>query len=379
MGAEVVKIEGVRPLDHTREVGPFTDDTRSRNRSGYFNSVNGAKKSVALQLNDSAQAALARELAVTSDIVVESFMAGSMERFGLGFAALAAENPRLVMISCSGFGRTGPMAAHSAYMNTVAAYVGLTALNSGDGFPTPVGATFSDLVAGTSIAYAALLGVRRARATGRGAWVDISMAEASMALMGEPFMTHFAGAAAASASTGQFAPRGVYRTSGDDKWIAVSVRTDAQWASLIAVMGNQDLATGDMLAGNEGRIEHSSTIDAAIAAWARNFDNIELTERLQAAGVPAAPASDPEDVIRNPHFLARGAVAPQDDPLEPGHLLPNLPWHFGGFPGLDSALPRAPRLGEHNDDVLATRTDVESQLLDHLNAAAAIAAVGPEP
>lgn len=119
-------------------------------------------------------------------------------------------------------------------MNTIPAFVGLTSLNSKGGFPTPVGAT-SDLVAGTSIAYAALLAVRRARTTGAGAHIDLSMAETTMSLMGEPFMAHFAGEAAAPIA---HVPQNVYRTRGDDKWIALSVRTDEQWANLVRAMGS---------------------------------------------------------------------------------------------------------------------------------------------
>ena len=372
MGAEVVKIEGISPMDHTREVGPYTDATQDRNRSGYFSAVNAAKKSVSLQLSDSVQAAMAREIAEQSDVVVESFLAGGMERFGLGYATLSAANPKLVMVSCSGFGRTGPMASHSAYMNTIAAFVGLTSLNSKGGFPTPVGATFSDLVAGTSIAYAALLAVRRARATGEGALIDLSMAEATMSLMGEPFTAHFAGDAD---SATPHVPQNVYRTRGDDKWIALSIRTDEQWANLVRVMGSPAWA-GSELITRTGRVANAATIDSRLKEWVRPFDNVELTATLQAAGVPAVPSSDPEDVVSNPHFRARGAMAPQDYALEPGRIVPNLPWHFGAHPGLDHVVPAPPKLGEHNHEVLSGLRSATQELIDEISALAAKAASG---
>ena len=296
-----------------------------------------------------------------------------MERFGLAYETLSARNPKLVMVSCSGFGRTGPMASHSAYMNTIAAFVGLTALNSKDGFPTPVGATFSDLVAGTSIAYAALLAIRRAKATGKGAHIDLSMAETSMALMGEPFMAHFAGETLPPPS---HAPRNVYRTRGDDKWIALSVRTDGQWEKLVALMGAPSWAVAELRTA-QGRMTWRETIDAHISQWARGFDNIELAERLQEAGVPAVPSSDPEDVVRNPHFRARGAMAPQDYELEPGRIIPNLPWHFVAHPELDTSVPPPPRLGEHNDDILRSLAGATTELIAALNRTADVAARGP--
>ena len=112
-----------------------------------------------------------------------------------------------------------------------------------------------------------------------------------------------------------------------------------------------------------------------LSAWTRAFDNIELTERLQAAGVPALPASDPEDVVRNPHFLARGAMAPQDSELDPGLIMPNLPWHFASLPGNDPILPAAPRLGEHNRDVLSRLTSASPELIAELDRRAAKASV----
>lgn len=373
MGAEVVKVEGISPMDHTREVGPYTDATQDRNRSGYFSSVNAAKKSVSLQLSDPAQAAIAREIAERSDVVVESFLSGGMERFGLGYASLSAANPKLVMVSCSGFGRTGPMASHSAYMNTIAAFVGLTSLNSKGGFPTPVGATFSDLVAGTSIAYAALLAVRRARTTGAGAHIDLSMAETTMSLMGEPFMAHFAGEAAAPIA---HVPQNVYRTRGDDKWIALSVRTDEQWANLVRAMGSPAWAGSDLIT-RAGRLANAATIDMRLREWTRAFDNVELAESLQAAGVPAVPSSDPEDVVRNSHFRARGAMAPQDYALEPGRIVPNLPWHFAAHPELDHSVPPPPRLGQHNEQILSGLRGATKALIDEISALAAKAARGP--
>ena len=373
MGAEVIKVEGVNPLDHTREVGPYSDEDRSRNRSGYFNSVNGGKKSVTLHLQDREQAALAKEVALSSDVVVESFMFGVMERFGLGFETLAAVKPELVMVSCSGFGRTGPMRSYSAYMNTIAAFVGLTSLNSEDGkLPMPVGATFSDLVAGTSIAFASLLALRLARATGQGSHVDLAMAEATMALMGEPFSAHFSGSdAKVPASVGAF--RGVFRTSGDDKWVAMSLTTLGQWDGLINAMQNPAWARSERFSTPAARAKHRPELDALITAWTRQFDNIELTETLQAAGLPALPSSDPEDVVRNPHFRARGAIAEQDYALEPGRAMPNLPWHFLALPELDRSVPAPPTLGQHNREILSSLASANPALIEAIELQAAIA------
>src|SRR5262245_19988150 len=109
MGADVIKVEGITILDLTREVGPYSDDTRSINRSGYFNAVNAWKRSVSLDLLDPLHARFALEIALSADIVVESFRAGGADRYGIGWSVLSARKPSIVLSSCSGFGRTGAM------------------------------------------------------------------------------------------------------------------------------------------------------------------------------------------------------------------------------------------------------------------------------
>ena len=378
MGAEVIKLEGVAPLDHIREFGPFSDDERNLNRSGYFASVNGGKQSVSLHLSNPEHAALAREIALKSDLVVESFMTGVMERWGLGYESLAAEKPELVMVSCSGFGRTGPMQSHSAYMNTIAAYIGLTSVNSeADGQQMPPGATLSDLLAGTSVAFASLLALRSARRTGRGQHVDLSMAEASMSLMGEPFMRYFLAGEIMRRDEQTFAtsaPYGVYPARGGDKWIAIATTDDAQWLALVGVMGNPAWARDSALADGDVRLARRAEIDAGIAQWTKEQDAIALAEQLQRAGVPAAPSSDPEDLVRNPHFLARGTVAVQDYVLEPGRLLPNLPWHFAGHGGINGTVSAPPQLGEHNTSVLPALTSADAAMVESIVEMAANAA-----
>jgi crotonobetainyl-CoA:carnitine CoA-transferase CaiB-like acyl-CoA transferase len=298
-----------------------------------------------------------------------------MEKFGLGYAALSGLKPEIVMVSCSGFGRTGPMASHSAYMNTVAAFIGLTALNSDEGGqPMPVGATLSDLVAGTSMALASLLSLKKVRFTGRGSHVDLSMAEASMSLMGEPFAEVFNQVFPAD-SPERTAPRfrGVYPCLGGDKWIAISLRGEGDWHRLIDAAGNPEWARSyDAL---ESQLANKIEIDRQLGQWTRQYDNVELTKRLQAAGVPALPSSDAEDVVNNPQFRSRGVMAEQDYHLEPGRIVPNLPWHFASLPQLDMSVSPPPLLGEHNREILTRLEGLLPELLEEINRRAAAAAL----
>jgi len=381
MGADVIKVEGLAPLDHTREVGPYSDERRSINRSGYFSAVNAGKRSVSLDLHDPVHAAFAQEIALASEIVVESFRTGGADRFGIGWSVLSARKPSIVLSSCSGFGQAGEMRVHSAYMNTVAAFVGLTALTGEDGpQQMPLGATFSDLVSGTALACGSLLAYRRAQVTGRGRHVDLSMAEATMAMMGQHFMAYFADRSLPQRRGNRFtgtAPSNAYPCLGADKWIAISVSSEAEWANLTRAMGNPAWITEQRLASAAGRLANVQALDAAIAAWTRDFDNLELTHRLQRAGVSAVPSSDPEDLCRNPHFQARGALKVQESVLEPGRMMPNLPWHFVGQPELNRTIPPAPTLGQHNRAVLEELTSATPDQIAAIEQAAAAVAAAP--
>lgn len=379
MGATVIRIEDTNPVDSTRDFGPFADDSKSLDRGGYFASLNGGKQSVALHLADTRQAELAREIILDCDAVIENFPAGAMDRFGLGYESLSAAKPALVMASVSGFGRTGEMRSYRAYMNTVAAFVGLTSTNGyQSGPPKPVGATFSDYATGTSLALAIVLSLRRARSTGRGSYIDLSMAEATMSLMAEPFVafekTGNTAERRGNAFTGT-APTGVYPSRGGDKWLAISISTDAQWQNLVTEMSRPAWAQAPGLSTNPGRLTAARQLDARIAEWTRNYDNLELSVRLQGAGVPAFPSSDPEDLARNPHFAKRGAIAVQDFPAEPGRAMPNLPWHFGRYPSLDKGIPPPPAIGQHNAEVLASLTSATTAEIAAANEAATRAAL----
>ena len=145
MGAEVVRVEDYDPVDSTRDFGPFSDESRDPNRAGYFASLNGGKKSVSVHFSDPAQTAIARKVILSCDAMIENFPAGGMERFGLDHGTLSQTNPSFVTVSISGFGRSSAMRSYRAYMNTVAAFAGLTSTTGySDGPPKPVGATFSD-------------------------------------------------------------------------------------------------------------------------------------------------------------------------------------------------------------------------------------------
>jgi benzylsuccinate CoA-transferase BbsF subunit len=376
MGAEVIRLEDYDPVDSTRDFGPFSDDARDPNRAGYFASLNGGKKSVSVHFSDSAQAAIAREVLSTCDAMIENFPTGGVERFGLGFDTLLEANPAFVMVSISGFGRDSEMRSYRAYMNTVAAFAGLTSTNGYEGGPPkPVGATFSDFATGMAVALATATAVRRARLTGKGEHVDISMAEATLSLMAEPLMDYFVRGRVATRQGNSFAshaPAGVYRCRGEDKWVALSIANDGQWLRLVTFMGAPAWATAPEFGTAQSRFANRAALDAHLQAWTAPYESLELAVALQRAGIPAMPSSDPEDLLRNPHLSARGTIATQDFPREPGRRMPNLPWRSRRHPELSRSIPPPPVVGEHTAEILRPRgvsADLIEQLLSVATAA----------
>jgi benzylsuccinate CoA-transferase BbsF subunit len=377
MGAEVIKVEGIAAFDHIRDNPPFADGVRGLNRSGFFNSINPAKKSVTLQLDNAQQLQMAREIIVASDIVVEAFSFGTMERMGLGYEELRKEKPELIMLSCTGFGQTGRDRSLRAFMGTVHAYTGLNSVNGHEGGPPKAaGGTWADYATGLALVFAVLAALRHRRRTGCGQRIDLAMSDVVLAMMGAPFMDYFLNGRVdvPHGNAGSATPQDAYPCKGDgfdklttgDAWVAVSVETDEQWDALCGVIDDAELARPEYRDAVERR-RHTKAIDERIAAWTRERTALEATEALQAAGVPAGPSSSSADSLAQPQFRARGFF------MEPEHAevgrrrVPNMPWRLSTQPDQPCAPP--PLLGEHNEEVLGELLGRPREVVDAINAA----------
>jgi len=331
MGAEVIKVEA-----------PGRGDP---GRATELHTVLGqAKKSIALDLKKPEAVEIMRELAAKSDILIENFATGVMHRLGLGAEALKAVNPDLIYISASGMGRTGPDAQAVAYGTLLQCYSGFAGLNRHPDSPPRVGFAWLDPMCGLMLAFVAAAALWHRQQEGGVARVDFSMIEAMLWTMAEPLAATQLGSPPkpmGNAST-RHVPHGAWRCVGDDDWMSIVVRTDAEWRALcdlvpdLAAMASLDL-------GQRREAEHA--IASALAAWAGARSAATAAEALSKAGIPAAALARHGDLVQSPHLAARAFWDRQD-----AGVLPGLPWRasFGRTAG------PAPELGADADLVLAS-------------------------
>jgi crotonobetainyl-CoA:carnitine CoA-transferase CaiB-like acyl-CoA transferase len=330
MGAEVIKVEA-----------PGSGDP---GRASELHTVLGqGKRSIVLDLKKPQAVEIARALAAKSDILIENYASGVMERLGLGVEALKAVNPDLIYISASGMGRTGPEARMVAYGTLLQCYAGFAGLNRHPGIAPRVGFAWCDPMCGLMLAFVAAATLWHRQHEGGVARVDFSMIEAMLWTMAEPLVATQLGTTPqpmGNDST-RHAPHGVWRCAGDDDWISIIVRTDGEWRALCGIVpGLVDRAALDL----GQRREAQRAIDEALAAWAAPQSASEAAETLLTAGIPAAALARYGDLVKSPHLAARDFW----DEHGAG-VLPGLPWRasFGRTTG------PAPGLGADTAEVLA--------------------------
>ncbi len=339
LGAEVIRIESRTRPDPVRIMPPFVPMPGERrdvqaglgtpwtpdlgfDRGGIFFKYNfGGKRSVALNLKDPRGLDLLRRLIARADVVTESFSAGAMTRMGLPWEELRRIKPDLVYVSMSGFGHAGRDHAHVTLGPTAQAITGLTAML---GLPgrRPAGWSFSylDHMGGYVGAYAVLIGLRHRNRTGEGQHLDVAQIEPGIPLTGPAALDRQANGRSyrrADRPTGNrspeppMAPHGAYRCAGEDAWIAIACRYDADWRDLRAALGDPPWARDERFATVAGRRAHEDELDRCLEGCTREHDRWALAERLCAAGVPAAPVEDARDRVESdPQLRARGYFVP---------------------------------------------------------------------
>jgi benzylsuccinate CoA-transferase BbsF subunit len=349
MGADVIKIEA-----------PGRGDP---GRASELHMVLGqSKRSIILDLKRPEAIATARALAARSDVVIENFATGVMERLGLGVRDLQAVNPDLIYVSASGLGRTGPEAHAVAYGTLLQCYAGFSGLNRHPDIPPRVGLAWLDPMCGLLLAFAAAAAIWHRRRMGGGARIDFSMVEAMLWTMAEPLLETQLSAAPQPRGndSASLFPHGAYRCAGEDDWISLAVTTDREWQQLCALV--PDLAPmAELQLGR--RRQRQAAIDEALAAWLRIRPAASAEAELLQAGIPAAALANARDLVDSKHLAERGFW----DPYGSG-VLPALPWRAS----CGRVTAPAPELGADTGAVLCEVLDLSEQEIGALRRSGAL-------
>ena len=339
MGAEVIKVGSARRPDPSTRGAPFQ-------------AYNQSKRSCALNIATPAGLDLAKQLIALSDVVIENFAAGVIERLGLGYDVLRAIKPDLIMVASSGTGHSGPDKDYVAYGSLLQYYTGW---NSISGYPDgePIkGGLWADPWVGLELAMVTAAALNHRAATGEGQYVDYSMAEALTACLPEALLDFQMNARERRPTANAddvYAPHNVYRCQGPDRWIAIAVTQDEEWRALCGVIGRPDLAAAPVLATAAGRRAYQDDIDAAITAWTKGQDDYAAMHRLQQAGVPAGPFLEPSRLFHDPHLRRGGYFTRLQTRDGTWRDLPGVGWRFDGGPA--PYVAPAPVLGQDNDTI----------------------------
>lgn len=373
LGAEVVKVESHRRPDVWRQSSPMpvpvTDlNARAVNRSAYFNSVNRNKKNLTLDLATAEGKAIFLALVKDADVVIENFTSGVMGRFGLDYDALAKVKSDLVMLSSSGFGKTGPWKDYKTNGSAIETLAGWDAMHAypDDGEPVLMGFYQADAICGFQMAAMTLVAVMQRLRTGRGEAIDASMFEAASGYVGEAiFDAALNGEAAAMGNRSlDMAPHGVFPCQGEDRWIAIAAADDAAWRALRGMPGVPERLQAAAFETLEGRLADQDGLEAALADWTVGWRAEDLMAALQARGVAAGVVRRMSEGFASPHLGARDWYIPMILPDLGEHLYYGFAWRFSDC-ALCAHTP-APRLGEHSRALLRERLGYDEAAIEAL-------------
>ena len=361
MGAEVIKIEPPGSPDPLRTWGQAELDGHR-----FFWTVHARnKKAVTLDLRTDAGRDLFLELVDCSDIIVENFRPGTLERWNLGYDVLHARNRGIILVRVSGYGQTGPDAHRAGYASVAEAASGLRHLNGFPGGPPPrMALSVGDSLAGMFAAQGALAALYRRTVTGEGQVVDAALTESCLAIQESTIPDYDVGGVVRGPSGTRLegiAPSNIYR-SADGSWVVIAANQDTVFRRLCGAMGQPELATDDRFADHRARGRNQDELDKLIGDWAAQRQPEDIIETLSAAGVIAGPINTVAEVVTDPQLRARNMLVEHwDDRVERNVLGPGVVPVLSESPGT-VRLSGSSRPGQHNRDVygeLLGRTDDE--------------------
>ena len=356
LGADVIKVERRGVGDDTRGWGPPFVAAADGGHLGaaYFHGTNRGKRSIELDYDNENDQRIVRKLAARSDVLIENFKVGGLAKFGLDYKSLAAENPRLIYCSVTGFGQTGPYASRAGYdlmAQGMGGFMDLT--GSPDDEPMRVGVPVSDLFTGVYSAVGILAALARREKTGRGGYVDTALVDSTVGTLANQALNYLVSGKVPHRignAHPNIVPYQVFPVA--DGEIIIASASDAQFVKVCNVLGAPALAEVQAYRDNKGRQTHRTELVEKICALTVKFSRAELLQKLEAVGVPAGPINDLEQVFADPQVIHRRMKIEPASTAAKGGKIPGVrtPIMLDGEP--TAAERPSPRLGEHTAEIL---------------------------
>ncbi|MCC6176629.1 MAG: CoA transferase [Chloroflexi bacterium] len=353
LGAEVIRIEGRGRIDSFRYAGGFVDG-KELSLGARFKEVNRNKLAITLNMRAPKGLEVAKRLLAISDVVLENFTSGVMERWGFGYDVMKAINPGIVYVSMSGYGHSGPYEPYVSHGPIVQALSGYTHCTGYPGMAPVVMGAYADFIGGASAAFAVVAALAHREQTGQGQYIDLGQLQAIAATTGTAVLDYTVNGRPAQRIGNenfhqQAAPYGPYRCAGDDRWCAIAVTTEDEWAAFRTALGCPAWTLEPRFATMSERVCHRRELDELVTEWTRLHSPEEVMYLLQKAGCPAGVVQNAADMARDPHLHARGFWEYQQDPDLGTQRFEGVPARLSETPG--RVRRPAPQVGQHNDYV----------------------------
>lgn len=370
LGADVVKVERPMHGDDVRHLGPpwmTTPDGKASAEATYYSVANRGKRSVTIDFAQPAGAQLVKRLAAESDILLENFRPGTLEKYGLDYASLSATHPRLIYCSVTGFGQTGPYRERAGYDFLMQGMAGVMSVTGKPGSgPTRAGVPIADYSAGLMASIGILAALNHRHQTGRGQQVDIALFDSQFSMMLNVFSGWFNGGVSIEQTNDHpsACPHGVFPTA--DGHIIIATMSDAQFVRLAALLGHPEWATDSRFITNGRRVVNCSDLIARISEVLATRPSAHWLAALDSATIPAGPINRIRDLANDPQLAARGMFVNFPSTQYGEIQTIGNPVNLSDSPvsyGL-----RPPVLGEHTNEILGGRLGLSEQKISGLQA-----------
>ena len=358
LGAQVIRIESVAHLQD-RKAGPFPEGQPSEvwwNEGGnlaYFGTRN--KQSLCLEVAEPKGKEVFLKLAKNCDIVTDNFRPGTMARYGFDHESLSAINPRIITLSSTAYGYSGPWRRAGSRARTVDAACGMSFLTGYENGPSRRASNnYMDHSVGNNVAYALLLALYRRDKTGTGMRIDLTMQETGVSAIGPAILETQRGITRSRMGCGHLwkSPHNVFPCQGNDRWITIVVSNDEEWHRLRTAMDNPPWAVDPVFGTPQGRWTNRHRLNELLSNWTETWDDQKLMNHLQNHGVTAGAVLTAQDLVTDPHLADRGYI----EEFENVNALQIGPRKYAGrpfrTPGISLNIRNVASLGEHNVEIL---------------------------